>query len=74
MQRRHPEVQSRHDYATLRQRFVGRVAVQTISPYPGSAMQLDHDRKRPAAARNEQSRQQGGFTVSEIFHVLKSIS
>ena len=33
-------------------------------------MQLDHDWKRTAAAGNEQSRQQGSFTVSEIFRVL----
>ena len=53
----------------LRQRFIGRVAVQTIPPDPRSAVQFDHEREWSAAARREEPRQQGLITVSEIFHV-----
>ena len=67
--RRHAKIQCRHDHTMLRQRFVARVAVQTIPPDPRPAMQFDHDRERSAAARLEETRQQRFVAVPEIFHV-----
>src|SRR5438094_347684 len=46
-----------------------RVTVQAIAPDPGSAVQLDHDRERSAAAWLEEARQQRFVPMSEIFHI-----
>src|SRR5262249_41500073 len=68
--RRHTKIQCRHDHTMLSQRFVGRVAVQTISPDPRPTVQFDHNRERSAAARLEETRQQRFVAVPEIFHVF----
>jgi hypothetical protein len=63
------QIECDDDHAAARERFVDRRIVHTIHQAPGTAMDFDHNREWPGAARLVQTREQRLVVAPQLFDV-----
>src|SRR3989454_3914945 len=65
-----PPVEGGHDHPALGQRLVHHLVAETIGATPGTAVELDHDGKRPGALRPVEARELRRAGMTDVLDVL----